>query len=656
MLWEYFREYMHLLDERRQDRFDALATAADVEALADEVKSRVVAMWGALPSQRTALNPNITGTIERDDYRIEKLLFESRPGFPVTANVYRPLKDEGPLPAVVIPCGHADLSKADENYQRFAILLARHGFVALIYDPIGQGERIQMWSDELGNSRVGVGTAEHRRLGNACYLLGLNLMQYRAWDTMRAIDYLSSRDDVDAERIAVGGNSGGGMETMQLACVDERIAGAFVGCAAASFKAKTEAGLMADPEQVLYGTIRAGIEHQELLTAFAPKPLLIGSPKLDYIPLGSAQHTFAEVQHAYLLRDAEPLVSQVTPETRHGLGTELRVAAVDWFSRWISAKSVAVVEREATISTADELRVTETGQTVTSLGAKTVQDFNQQRFEVIRPRREVPRNQSEFSIYKNEIERAVKRLTHVGSFRPEHGIYIPDRTLEGGPFVRGTVVVVGDRGKDDPSLRRTVIDPILSAGFEVIALDLRGWGETSPRGGASDFNWEDFFAYRSLEIGKPLLGQRMKDLLATATRRVRRRTFSVVGVGGAGLVAAHAALLSPRIREVITIGTPVSYRSMFDDPMTKHSFASYVPGVLGEYDVRDLYAAAAPRRYLVLNPLDSQGAPLETSRAWEDYDWAAQAYEAAGATARFDMHSQLSSAAMREKLIAWLKT
>ena len=656
MLWDYFLEYISLLDERRQQRFDALSSGEDVQRLADEVRARILQMWGGLPTERTPLNPRITGTITRDDYLIEKLIFESRPGFHVTANVYKPLDEEGPLPAVVIPCGHADESKADEKYQRFAVLLARHGFIALIYDPVGQGERLQMWSAELGASRVGGGTREHARLGNASYLLGLNLMHYRAWDTFRAIDYLSSRQDVDAERIAVGGNSGGGMETMQLACMDNRIAGAFVGCAAASFRAKTEATLMADPEQVLCGTLRAGIEHQELLAAFAPKPLLIGSPKLDYVPLAAAQKTFAEVQHAYLLRDAEPLIAQTTPEAKHGLGPELRVAAVDWFSRWISTKSQDVVEREATISTPEELRATDTGQTVTALSSKTVQDLNQVRFEEIRPQRAVPSNHSEFSIFKNEIERSVKDLTRVGAFRPEHGIYVPDRTLEGGPFARGTIVVASDRGKDDPSLRRTVIDPILSAGFEVVALDLRGWGETRPRGGSPDFDWERFFAYRALEIGKPLLGQRMKDLLATSSRRVRRRTFSVVGVGAAGLIVAHAALLSPRISEVVTIGAPVSYRSMLEDPMTTHAFSGYVPGVLGAYDIRELYAAAAPRRYLVMNPLDSQGAPLPASRAWEEYDWAAQAYEAAGASARFEMESQLSSKAIREKLASWLKT
>jgi len=656
MLWDYFREYISLLDERRQQRFDSLATGDDVERLGDEVRARISQMWGGLPSERTPLNPAITGTIRRDDYLIEKLIFESRPGFHVTANVYRPLHEEGPLPAVVIPCGHAGESKADENYQRFAILLARHGFIALIYDPVGQGERLQMWSSELGASRVGGGTREHGRLGNACYLLGLNLMHYRAWDTFRAIDYLSSREDVDSQRIAVGGNSGGGMETMQLACMDDRIAGAFVGCAAASFRAKTEATLMADPEQILAGTLRAGVEHQELLAAFAPKPLLLGSPKLDYVPLNAAQKTFAEVQHAYLLRDAEALIAQSTPEAGHGLGPELRDAAVDWFSRWISSKSQDVVERDATISTPEELQATQTGQTVTSLSSKTIQDFNQSRFERIRPQRTVPRNGSEFSVFKNEIERSVKELTRVGSFRPEHGIFVPDRTLEGGPFARGTVVVVSDRGKDDPSLRRTVIDPILSTGFEVVALDLRGWGETRPMGGSPDFNWEKFFAYRALEIGKPLLGQRMKDLLTTSSRRVRRRTFSLVGVGGAGLAVAHAALLSPRIREVVTIGAPVSYRSMLEDPMTTHALSGYVPGVLSAYDVRDLYAAAAPRRYLVVNPLDSQGAPLPASRAWEEYDWAAQAYEAAGAAAQFEMESQLSAKAIREKLAAWLKT
>ena len=656
MLWDYFAEYMRLLDERRQERFDSLATPEDVANIGVYVRGKLAQMWGPLPTERTPLNVQEVGEIDRGDYVIEKLIYESRPEFHVTANLYRPKEAEQPLPGVIVTCGHGSGGKTYESYQRFAILLARHGFVALAFDPIGQGERSQLWDKALGASRAREGTGEHSVLGRASYLLGLNLMQYRAWDASRSIDYLAGRPDVDANRIAMGGNSGGGMETLQFAAFETRLAAAFSGCAVASFKAKTEALLMADPEQILHGTLRYGIEHQELIAASAPRPYIIGSAIQDYVPIDAARRTFAEVQRAYRIAGHEGKVTQVETGDKHGLNKDLRVAAVDWFSRWISETSRQVKEVEGPVSTAKELRCTESGQVVVSLNSKTVVDFHQERLKEIHPVRSAPGNLGEFEAFQAEIQHKVRELTKVGSFRPEHGIFVPDRSLEGGAYARGVAVVVSDRGRNDSVLRRRVIDPIIAAGYQVVALDLRGWGETAPRirGAREDFDWESFFAYRGLEIGKPLLGQRMKDLLATTPTRVRRRMWTYVGVGGGALVAAHAATLDLRCEGLIAIDPPLSYRSLVEDPLTSHAFSGYVPGVLGAYDLRELYAAAAPRRCLVVNPRDSRGGVIPQVKCWEELDWTAQAFEGAGATDRFDVQSGLDTEKTRAALTDWL--
>jgi pimeloyl-ACP methyl ester carboxylesterase len=168
------------------------------------------------------------------------------------------------------------------------------------------------------------------------------------------------------------------------------------------------------------------------------------------------------------------------------------------------------------------------------------------------------------------------------------------------------------------------------------------------------FDWEDFFAYRGLEIGRPLLGQRVKDLLAAAPKRLRNREWLVVGVGAGALVAAHAATLEPRITQLITVNGLLSYRSLLADPLTKQPFSSFLPGVLGAYDVRDLYAAAAPRRVLVINPEDSQRRTVQPLAAREELDWVNQVYENLEATDNFNLHTQLSPRKMREVITAWL--
>ena len=254
-------------------------------------------------------------------------------------------------------------------------------------------------------------------------------MSYRVWDTARAIDYLQQRPDVDAAKIAMGGNSGGGMETLQYCAFDDRIQAAFAGCAVASFPAKTNALLIADPEQVLAGTLRAGVDHVELLAAFAPRPLIIGSAIRDFVPIEAARETYREVQKAYRIAGAEDHVRMVETDAGHGLHAELRVGAVDWFLRWLSPVSRNVVERPATISTAEELQCTASGQATVSLGGKTVVALNRERAMAIAPRRPAP-SAGNFPTYRVAVQQAIQRVARIGVFKPERGILLADRALE----------------------------------------------------------------------------------------------------------------------------------------------------------------------------------------------------------------------------------
>ena len=178
---------------------------------------RIRECFGPEP-ERTALNPRVTGTVERDAYTIENVIFESRPGMLVTANLYIPKGRPFPLPGVVGTCGHSDNGKAEAAYQSFSQALARQGYVVLIYDPIGQGERLQYVNEKLG-SRIGVGVYEHLYAGNQQMLVGEFFGAWRAWDGIRALDYLLTRKEVDPKHIGVTGNSGGGTMTTWLVLI-----------------------------------------------------------------------------------------------------------------------------------------------------------------------------------------------------------------------------------------------------------------------------------------------------------------------------------------------------------------------------------------------------------------------------------------------------
>jgi len=148
MVHEYFVQQLRELEEKANQRREGLSTRADAEAYVRSVRNRIQQSFGPWP-EKTPLNPRITGVVERDGYRIENIIFESRPGFLVTANLYVPEGRTFPLPGVVGTCGHSSNGKAEEAYQSFAQGLARMGYVVLLYDPISQGERLQYTNENL---------------------------------------------------------------------------------------------------------------------------------------------------------------------------------------------------------------------------------------------------------------------------------------------------------------------------------------------------------------------------------------------------------------------------------------------------------------------------------------------------------------------------
>ena len=131
---------------------------------------------GGLPAEKTPLNARTTGGFSRAGYRVEHVVFESLPGFRVTANLYVPLEGTGPVPGGARH-GRAtrDIGKANPTYQTVWISLARRGYVVLAYDPPGQGERFEYLDQATGKSRLGAGVPEHIQAGMQCLLTGTTI-------------------------------------------------------------------------------------------------------------------------------------------------------------------------------------------------------------------------------------------------------------------------------------------------------------------------------------------------------------------------------------------------------------------------------------------------------------------------------------------------
>ena len=251
MLREYLnREAITRLEERRQ-QIASLSTPEEVAKRRAYVREQMIRDLGGFPA-RTPLNARVVGTLDRDGYKIEKVIFESQPHFYVTGNLYLPKTGNPPYPGVLFPAR----ARKRRQVQRGLAADARQPWRAEVtlcftWDPIGQGERVQLYDPDLEAGKISASTEEHTDMGVQCLLLGDTLARYTIWDGMRALDYLLSRPEVDPTRIACTGNSGGGTHTAYLSALDDRIKVAMPSCYITSWRRLLESIGPQDAEQCI---------------------------------------------------------------------------------------------------------------------------------------------------------------------------------------------------------------------------------------------------------------------------------------------------------------------------------------------------------------------------------------------------------------------
>ncbi len=331
MVQEYVVDHVRRVDRQVDQRYTTLASRQEAEAYVRDVQEKIQRCFGPWP-EKTPLNPRITGVVERDAYRIEKVIFESRPDFLITANLYVPKGRDFPLPGVVGTCGHSNNGKAYLQYQSFAQGLARQGYVVLIFDPIGQGERLQYPNEKLG-SRIGVGVREHLYGGNQQFLVGEFFGAWRAWDGIRALDYLLTRKEVDPKRVGVTGCSGGGTMTTWLCGVDRRWTMAAPSCFVMTFARNCENELPADTEQCPPKALALGLDQCDFLAAMAPQPIVLLTKEGDFFDIRGSEKAYERLRRLYGLLGAEDNISMFVEAGGHGYSQRSREAMYRWFNR-----------------------------------------------------------------------------------------------------------------------------------------------------------------------------------------------------------------------------------------------------------------------------------------------------------------------------------
>ena len=630
---EWFVDRVREIESTGAARRAALKTKADAEAYVNDVRTKIRQSFGPEP-ERTPLNPRVTRITEREAYRIENVVFESRPGLYVTGNLYLPTKLAGPAPAVVGVCGHSSNGKAEKAYQSFVQALARCGYVAFIIDPIGQGERLQ-YVDANFKPRRGVGVSEHLYAGNQQFLVGEFFGAWRAWDGIRALDYLLTRPEVDATRVGITGNSGGGTLTTWLAGLDRRWAMAAPSCFVTTFRRNLENELPADTEQCPPRALALGLDHADFLAAMAPKPVIVLAKERDYFDARGSIEAFERLKHLYTLLGAPDNVGLFIGPTEHGYSQENREAMYGWFHRAAGVNRPAQ-EPTLTLETDETLTCTTRGQ-VAELKGRTVFDFTKAKAERLRAERPKLAGESLRTAVREVLgitppAAAASDLSQAPDYRilrplGDRGYPAPHATtyaVETEPRMIAVVTRLQDRPhysrpqagppravlyvahqSSDAELRgSTWVRELAAAEPETpfYACDPRGIGESRPDTcGADNFSKpygaDYFYAIHSLMLDQPYLGRKTFDVLRVIDWLAANghRDIHLAGQGWGALPAVFAAVLSDRVSRLSLHDGLDSYASLAENEEYKWPLSALLPNVLARFDLPDCHEYLANR-------------------------------------------------------------
>ncbi len=670
MLVEYFA---HRLDEQAR-RWDAeratIRTRAQLTARNRSVREKLREMLGPFPA-KPPLNARLVRTIQRQGYRIENVVFQSRPDYWVPANVYVP-SGTGPFPGVVLQRGHFDAERMSPDYQQLYFDLAMNGFAVLAFDPVGQGERRQYYGDlGEGFEQALSPTLEHCAIGGLLSLLGETAANYFVWDGMRAVDYLSARPDVNRAKIGLAGHPDTGLSALLLAALDERIqcAALYVHGSARRWPLDRQNwNTTDDPEQHAFPAALHGVDVLDTLVALAPRPLLA----LVENQTGQFGAGAESLRGRYGLLGAPAKFAVETARPGVDWPKDLRLAALRWFQRWMLGQAREIRETEVIPEPYAALRTAEphAGQSIYSIirehaaGLPPRHDATPDGMALLRreigsllalPMSRAPLGEREVSTVSLEGY----WLSRV-EFLSEPGIYIsaqvyrPNRSNgECVVYVAGDVtqlVVVNDDGPSPPQPEPDVNDDaynfargLVRGGVTVVVADVRGVGLTQPLAPRRDYrglyehlhNSDVALANMAWALGDSLFAMRVRDVLRAIEYGSQFGRVRLAGSGMGALWALYAAAVEPRVEAVAVEEGLLSYRVLTSHGRFMHSISQFIPGVLRRFDLPQVAGAIAPRKLTILDPVDHMKNTAERAAAEAAYQWTREAYANQRAPDRF---------------------
>jgi dienelactone hydrolase len=621
---EAIRTLASLAYDRRSAQIRKLTTAAAIQERQRWARETFWKIAGATPD-RTPLNTRTTGGFDRERYRVENLVYESRPNEWISANLYVPKHGSAPFPGVLFHMGHASNGKAADTYQRCCQGLVQLGFVVLAFDPMGQGERINYPGPD-GLSRLPSPDDEHNMAGKQMLLIGETAMGMQTWDAVRSLDVLASHPLVDPKRLASTGQSGGATVTMMLAAVDDRLA-----CAAVS-SGNTEnfacenflpPGSVDDAEQNLIGAGPLGFDRWDLLWPIAPKPLLILTSAHDFFGTYSPNYEtngleeYGRLEAAYRVLGKADHLHRFESPLPHGLSYVMRLETYRWLTRWLQDGPKIDQEPPGAPEPDRNLWATESGSVARDLGSKTPFQRSREIARTIKTPPTPPELPRLLGMEPQPTHPRFRELSRVPSRgcdilaveipTAEHvwapaWIFVPKQRM------RRLLVIVEPNGRNAHWAEGGLYQQLAADGTVVCAPDLRGIGDLRPEysagapGYTGEHESEESYAWASLMLGRSLLGQRVTDLIAVI------EALSAGEWGSTPLLAARGALtvpalcaafLTPKIAGLYLTDHLVSWRSLVETENYHHPFANFIPNILRFTDLPAIAAALAPRKVTI---------------------------------------------------------
>jgi hypothetical protein len=454
---------------------------------------------------------------------------------------------------------------------------------------------------------------------------------------MRAIDYLQSRSEVDPKRIGCTGNSGGGTQTSYLMSLDDRIIAAAPSCYITSLERLLNTIGPQDAEQNIYGQIAFGMDHADYLMMRAPTPIMICAATKDFFDIKGVWDSFRYAKRLYSRLGYAERIGLLENDATHNYNRLQRESVVRWMARWLLKKDEPITEPDIILLSEEEIKCSSGGQVMLLDGARSTYDLNRDyekdlaerrkklwatkaRTELLEKVRQITDTRKLSELPMPEIVSAgilerdgcqIKKLI----IKPEAGIVLPALMFVPETNASRPVLYLHEKGKDVDALPGGPIEQLMKAGRCVLAVELRGTGETKSDNKrklceATGVDWKDvFMAYL---LGRSYVGMRAEDILTCARFLSKEKAGPVdlITVGNVGVPALHAAAFEPVLFNAVKLVRSLSsWSSVVESGCSLNQQVNAVHGALTLYDLPKLRDTLG-NKLTIEEPRDALGRPL----------------------------------------------